>query len=327
MSEGANENLLTIRDLSVSFGARPVLHGVSMDISRGETVGVVGESGSGKSLTALAIMGLLPAGASLHAGTMRLTLQGREESLERLNTQARRSLRGRHIAMIFQEPMTSLNPVFSIGEQVMESLRVHRGSSGRAAKTEAASLLARVGIADSAGRLDAYPHEFSGGMRQRVMIAMALAGNPSLLLADEPTTALDVTVQARVLDLLDELRAERKLGVMLISHDLGLVAQRAQRVFVMLQGRVVESAPAPVVMNSPGHPYTRALLASAPRLGARRERLATVSQAATSDRVIEQNAGLRAWWPGDPGMGTLQEIAPGHEVMVASNPQAQAERP
>jgi ABC-type dipeptide/oligopeptide/nickel transport system ATPase component len=309
---------LDVRNLCVSFGATRVLDGVSMSVGAGEVVGGVGESGSGKSMTALAVMGLLPPGASVTGGSVRLRAGERDVDVVSLRERERRGLRGRHVAMIFQEPMTSLNPVFSVGEQITEVLALHRGLGGRAARVEAAALLERVGISEGRSRLGAYPHEFSGGMRQRVMIAMALAGNPGLLLADEPTTALDVTVQARVLDLIDEIRTERQLGVMLISHDLGLIGQRASHVYVMLRGRVVEEASAGVVLREPRHPYTRALLASAPRLGAKRARLTTIGDAAAHDRAIAgMDSGL-AWWPGDEGQGVLNEVSPGHRVLVLS---------
>lgn len=322
MSEVATLPVLEVRDLSVSFGGRPVLERVSMSVGAGEVVGVVGESGSGKSMTALAVMGLLPPGAIVTHGSVVLRTGDRVVDVVTLSERERRRLRGRHIAMIFQEPMTSLNPVFTIGEQITEVLSLHRGLGGRAARDEAQALLERAGISGGPSRLGAYPHEFSGGMRQRVMIAMALAGNPGLLLADEPTTALDVTVQARVLDLIDDLRTERHLGVMLISHDLGLIGQRASRVCVMLRGRVVEEAGAAGVMRQPRHPYTRALLASVPRRGVKRARLATIGDAASHDRTIAGMPSVLAWWPGDAGEGVLEEVASGHRVLVRAGREA-----
>ncbi|MBI1190772.1 MAG: ATP-binding cassette domain-containing protein [Tepidisphaera sp.] len=307
--------VLRVRGLRVEIGGRRVLDDVSLDVNPGEVVGVVGESGSGKSMTALAVMGLLPRGAIATGGEIGLRAGEREVEVLHAGPRERRSLRGRHAAMIFQEPMTSLNPVFTIGEQISEVLELHRGLRGPKARDEAAALLQRVGITDARRQLAAYPHEFSGGMRQRVMIAMALAGNPGLLLADEPTTALDVTVQARVLDLLDALRAERNLGILLISHDLGLIAQRAQRVCVMLRGRIIEAASASDVMARPRHPYTRALLASVPRLGERRERLATVEIGREFD--IWGEPGAKAWWPEVAGApGVWREVAPGHGVLA-----------
>ena len=322
MSALATQRVLDVRELSVSFGAKRVLEGVSMSVGPGEVVGVVGESGSGKSISALAVMGLLPPGARVSGGSVLLRAGEREVDVLSLREPERRRLRGRHVAMIFQEPMTSLNPVFTVGEQIAEVLSLHRGLGGRAAQAEAAALLERVGIGDGRARLGAYPHEFSGGMRQRVMIAMALAGRPGLLLADEPTTALDVTVQARVLDLIGEIRTEQKIGVLLISHDLGLIWQRATRVYVMLRGRIVEQGDAAAIMRRPRHPYTRALLASVPRLGGTRARLATILDAAAHDRTIAGEEGVPAWWPGDPGQGVLREVSPAHKVLVRSEPEA-----
>ena len=263
--------LLSVEGLRVAFDDPlggdpiPVLRGVTFEVRRGEVFALVGESGSGKSLTALALMGLLPAGALRRGG--RIELAGAGE-LDALGKAERRALRGRRMAMIFQEPASALNPVLSIGFQIIEVLRLHRGLDRRAARHEATRLLERVAMPDAEARLGAYPHQLSGGQQQRAMIAMALAGEPDLLLADEPTTALDVTVQAQVLDLLLDLRRDLGLSVLLITHDLGVVAEWSDRVGVMYAGEVVEQAPVEPLFESPSHPYTRALLRALPRLGA-----------------------------------------------------------
>lgn len=269
--------LLAVTDLRIrlSTGAGRVtaVRGASFALARGDTLGLVGESGSGKSLTALALLGLLPEGAQVD-GSIRL--DGRE--LVGLPEGELARLRGNRLAMVFQEPMTALNPVHSIGRQVAEPLRLHRGISAADARREAIALLDRVGIPDAARRLDAYPHQFSGGQRQRVMIAMALACGPDLLVADEPTTALDVTVQRQVLDLLQSLVAERGMALLLVSHDLGVIARRVARTLVMYGGSLVESGPTAAVFAQRRHPYTRGLFAARPSLqGDRRQRLATIA--------------------------------------------------
>jgi peptide/nickel transport system ATP-binding protein len=274
-----SESLLEIRDLVVSFtGAdRPVraVDQISLCVPRGKTVGLVGESGSGKSVTSLAVMGLLPKPAArIEGGSIRLAgaeLAGADERVLR-------KVRGRKIGMIFQEPMTALNPVFTIGAQVMEAVRAPGGVSQSAARERAIELLARVGISAPAERLSAYPHQLSGGMRQRVMIAIALACNPVLLIADEPTTALDVTIQAQVLELLAQLSHESGMGILLITHDLGVVAAQAHEVFVMYAGKIVEHAQTSALFARPAHPYTRGLLESVPSYGnnAHKPRLPTI---------------------------------------------------
>ncbi len=262
-------SLLSVQGLTVAFatGRGPVnaIESVDLAIAPGEILGIVGESGSGKSVTALAIMGLLPSPpARIVAG--RIVFEG-IDLLTRSERQMRR-LRGPGIGMVFQEPMSSLNPVFSIGDQISETLRAHERVGPAARRARAIALLDRVGIPSAARRLDDYPHQMSGGQRQRVMIAIALACNPKLLIADEPTTALDVTIQAQILDLLLELRAERGMGVMLITHNMGVVAETADRVLVMYSGRVVEQSPAAILFDRPAHPYTRGLLACVPSLEA-----------------------------------------------------------
>ncbi len=262
--------LLGIEDLSVSFGtpegsARAVDR-VSFALNRGETLGVVGESGCGKSVTSLSILGLIPSppGAT---DSGRILFEGR--NLLELKPKDLRRIRGRDISMIFQEPMTSLNPVLPIGRQVAEPLMVHRGLSNAQALAQAAEWLERVKIPAARRRLDDYPHQMSGGMRQRVMIAMAMVCRPKLLIADEPTTALDVTIQAQILSLMVGLKEEIGMSLLLITHNLGVVAQMASRVVVMYAGQVVEEAPVADLFDRPFHPYTQGLLRSMPRLGGR----------------------------------------------------------
>jgi peptide/nickel transport system ATP-binding protein len=259
-----SDRVLTIEDLQVAIPVpagmlRPV-QGVSFHVDRGETVCIVGESGCGKSLTALAIMDLLPKRATRAAA--RLELQG--ETLAGLSENAMSDIRGNRMAMIFQEPMTSLNPAYTIGNQLMEALRRHKRVSKAQARDRAVHLLERVGIGAAAERLNQYPHQLSGGLRQRVMIAMALMCGPALIIADEPTTALDVTIQAQILHLLAELQREFHMGIVLITHDLGIVARIATRVIVMYAGEVVEAGPVAEVFAAPSHPYTQGLLACIP---------------------------------------------------------------
>jgi peptide/nickel transport system ATP-binding protein len=248
-----------------------VLDGVSFRVDAGRTLAIVGESGCGKSVSALAVMGLLPGTASI-GGAIRLN--GRD--LTALSPEERRKLRGGEMAMIFQEPMTSLNPAFTAGEQVAEALRLHQGLDDAAAFAEAVRMIDRVRIPDAARRARQYPHQLSGGMRQRVMIAMALACRPKLLIADEPTTALDVTVQAQILSLLDEMKRETGTAVVLVTHDLGVVADHADEVAVMYAGRIAEQAPAATLFARPEHPYTAGLLGAAPGEGEPGQRLASI---------------------------------------------------
>jgi peptide/nickel transport system ATP-binding protein len=260
-------------DLPTRRGRVQAVRGLDFALARGETLGLIGESGCGKSLTALALMGLLPEGAQA-SGSIRW---GGQELLGQPDAQLCR-LRGNRIAMVFQEPMTALNPVHPIGRQVDEPLRLHQGLTARLARAEAVALLERVGIAQAAQRFDAYPHQFSGGQRQRITIAMALACGPDLLIADEPTTALDVTLQRQILDLITALVAERGMALILVSHDLGVIAQTVQRTLVMYGGTVVESGPTRTVFGAQAHPYTRGLFAARPRLGAARgTRLPTIA--------------------------------------------------
>ena len=266
-----NEPLIRLDNLRVAFDGVPALHGVSLDVHAGEAVGLVGESGCGKSVTWLAALGLLPGRAQV-AGSVRL--HGQE--LLGAPPHVLDGVRGGRVAMIFQDPASALNPVRSIGHQINEALRLHRGLHGAAGRAEVLRLLDQVGIPDPARRRDAYPHELSGGQNQRVMIAMALAGRPELLVADEPTTALDATIQAGILDLLRRLRAETGMALVLISHDLGVVAETCERVCVMYAGRIIEQAPADALFDLPLHPYTAGLLDALPDLSGPRRRLAAI---------------------------------------------------
>ena len=269
--------LLQVEDLRTWFhtdeGTAKAVDGVSFGLAEQETLGIVGESGCGKSVTALSILRLIPdPPGRVEGGSVRF--QGRD--LLALSEKEMRRIRGNEIAMIFQEPMTSLNPVYTIGEQISEVLRLHRGLSRGEAEERAVEMLRRVRIPDPEQRVEEYPHQLSGGQRQRVMIAMALACDPALLIADEPTTALDVTVQAQILDLLKELQREFGMAIMLITHDLGVIAETAHRVVVMYAGVVVESGAVEQIFDGPNHPYTEGLKAAIPKLGEKVERLATI---------------------------------------------------
>lgn len=254
--------ILTSNHLSVSIGGMTALSDVSFAIDGGETLGLVGESGCGKSMLALAIMGLLPPEARITGGALLLE----NKNLIHMTPQERRQTRGGQMAMIFQEPMTSLNPVMSVGAQLAEAILCHETIGRRAARARALELLKIARIADAKSRLNAYPHELSGGMRQRVMIAMALACRPALLVADEPTTALDVTVQGQILALLADLRREFNMAMLLITHDLGVLSQVADRILVMYRGAIIERAGAEKLLAAPAHPYTAGLIACAPAL-------------------------------------------------------------
>jgi peptide/nickel transport system ATP-binding protein/oligopeptide transport system ATP-binding protein len=264
--------LLSVRDLRVEFatsgGVVTAVDGASFDVDAGETVALLGESGSGKSVTAQALLGIVPKPAGRVCGGS-ISYDGRDL----LAPGAAKGLRGREIAMVFQDPLSSLNPVFRVGAQIGEMFRRHRGASRREARAAALDLMQRVGIPAASKRLDDYPHQFSGGMRQRVMIAMALALSPRLLIADEPTTALDVTVQAQIMQLLTRLQSEEGMSLVLITHDLGVVADVADRVVLMYAGRVVETGPLREVYEHSAHPYTSGLMASVPALDGPRDRL------------------------------------------------------
>ena len=273
-------HLLEVNNLQTHFPTRSGLvravDGVSFHLDRGQLLGLVGESGCGKSITALSVMRLIGLPGRIVNGE--ILFEGKD--LLRLSDSEMRQMRGDDIAMIFQDPMTSLNPVYTVGEQIAEALRLHRKMSRKQARQATIEAMREVAIPDPARRLDDYPHQLSGGMRQRVMIAMALACNPKLLIADEPTTALDVTIQAQILELLNELRKQRELAVLLITHDLGVVAEVADRVAVMYTGRIVEESPVDELFARPKHPYTEGLLRSVPKLTSehviKKERLETI---------------------------------------------------
>ena len=313
-------SLLQVKDLGVRFatldGQVQAVNGVSFELERGQTLGIVGESGSGKSQSVLAMMGLLAKNGkatseALYQGKNLLTMTPRE-----LNR-----IRGDRVSMIFQDPMTSLNPYLTVERQMTEVLELHKGMRRKEAKKRAIELLEAVRIPDAARRIDMYPHEFSGGMRQRVMIAMALSCNPKLLIADEPTTALDVTIQAQILDLLGDLKARMGMAVMLITHAMGVIAETAQRVVVMYAGHVVEEAPVGELFRAPRHPYTQGLIRSIPRIdaqGARKQRLAAIPGVVPS--LVDPRPGCR-FAPRCPHAGPecaatppLREIAPGHRI-------------
>ncbi|HEU6450032.1 MAG TPA: ABC transporter ATP-binding protein [Gemmatimonadaceae bacterium] len=269
--------LLSVRDLRTWFhtpsGIARAVDGVSFDVMPHETVGVVGESGCGKSVTSLSILRLIDRPGAIEPGS-RIDFEGRD--LMTLPEREMRAIRGNRISMIFQEPMTSLNPVFTVGDQVAEVARVHSRASKREAWERAVEMLSTVGMPAAAERAKEYPHQLSGGLRQRVMIAMALMMGPALLIADEPTTALDVTIQAQILELLAEMQERIGMSILLITHDLGVIAESASRVLVMYAGQIVEEAPVRELFSAPHHPYTEGLLAAMPRVGSERERLAVI---------------------------------------------------
>jgi peptide/nickel transport system ATP-binding protein len=309
--------LLDIDGFSVEIGGAPILDGVTLKVAPGQSLGLVGESGCGKSMTALSVLGLLPGRARVTGGHVRLDgarVDGADDA-------ALRRLRGGVAAMIFQEPSACLNPVLRIGAQIEEMITLHRDLPRSERAAEVVALLAATGLADPARAARAWPHQLSGGMQQRAMIAMALAGHPRLLIADEPTTALDARIGRQILDLIDSLRRERGLGLLMISHDLGMVAGYCERIAVMYAGRVVEEAPAEALFRNPAHPYTRALLAASPGLNlqARKADLADIPGqlpppgsrghgCGFADRCTFAQPSCTA---GDPGLRT---IAPGHRV-------------
>ena len=317
------EHLLDVRGLKTHFatddGMVHAVDGVDLHIDRGETLGVVGESGCGKSVTAFSIMRLLPIPpARIVAG--QILWKGRD--LLKLDDAAMRAIRAKEIAMVFQEPMTSLNPVYSIGDQIAEVVRLHDGLGRRSAMDRTVEMLRLVRIPNPERRVRDYPHQFSGGMRQRVMIAMALSCGPQLLIADEPTTALDVTIQAQILDLLGELKERMGMAVMLITHAMGVIAETAQRVVVMYAGKVVEEAPVEVLFSAPRHPYTQGLIRSIPRIdtaAAAKTRLETIAGVVPSllDPPVGCRFSARCRFARDEcsaATPTLREVAPGHKV-------------
>lgn len=306
--------LLDVRNLRTYFftetGLTKAVRGVDFAFGEGETLALVGESGCGKSVTALSMLRLVPPPGRVVEGEVLF----RGEDLRLLPETEMRRVRGNQIAMIFQEPMTALNPVFCIGEQIAEVLRIHRNFNRREALDRAVELLTRVGISSPQQRCREYPHQLSGGMRQRVVIAMALACQPRLLIADEPTTALDVTIQAQILQLLDDLKKSHNMATLLITHDLGVVAETADRVAIMHDGLIMEYAPVTAIFDEPRHPYTRSLLACIPRMGVKKHRL-TING---TGRVPAGGTFLdRCPPPFAPEMGKLPpmtEVAPGHLV-------------
>ncbi|MEQ9616962.1 MAG: ABC transporter ATP-binding protein [Phycisphaerales bacterium] len=331
--------LLHIEDLAVSFsrddGAKKrramAVDGLRLKVYPGQTVAVVGESGCGKSVSAMSILRLLPEpNAKYERGRILFDRGGTPADLLTLHQRELRKVRGGEIAMIFQEPMTSLNPVYTVGDQILEAIHLHQGLKGKKAVEAAVRAMERVGIRDARSRIGDYPHQYSGGMRQRVMIAMALACEPKLLIADEPTTALDVTVQAQILELLDGIRREREMAMLLITHDLGIVAERADAVCVVYNGRVVEFAPTAEIFASPRHPYTRGLFSCIPTMDARRERLTTVKQIVEDESQFKglkrDGEPVRPWWPWHklpkklvpaddaPSEYLLATVTPGHWV-------------
>ncbi|MFG0326314.1 MAG: ABC transporter ATP-binding protein [Phycisphaerales bacterium JB037] len=338
--------IFRVEDLAVSFnnGKGPrirAVDGVRMSIFPNQTLAVVGESGCGKSVTAMSSLQLVPSppgrvdrGEILY--TTSKELGWGEVDLTALDEHKIRQIRGNEIAMIFQEPMSSLNPVYNIGDQITEAILLHQRVNKKQARDIAIAAMTDVGIPDPERRLAAYPHEFSGGMRQRVMIAMALSCQPRLLLADEPTTALDVTIQKQILDLLADLKRTRDMAIMLITHDLGVVAENADVVCVMYAGRVVEYAPVFELFDHPLHPYTRGLLASIPKIHERRERLITIQEVVSDEAQFRrlEGEGIRPWWPwhnppegvhSGPIDSTLRRVRPDHWVAVWATPSALAE--
>ncbi|MCX8601700.1 MULTISPECIES: dipeptide ABC transporter ATP-binding protein [unclassified Gilliamella] len=265
--------LLEVKELSVEFNGFKAVDHISYDVEQGQVVGIVGESGSGKSVSSLAIMGLIDFPGKVTAEALHFDTK----NLQQLTSKMRRKIVGADVAMIFQDPMTSLNPCFTIGYQIIETLKIHQGGSKRALKARAIELLKLVGIPDAENRLSVYPHQLSGGMSQRVMIAIAIACNPKLLIADEPTTALDVTIQGQIIELLLELQRKNNMALVLITHDLALVSEAAQKIIVMYAGQVVEIGDAEIIFKTPLHPYTQALLRSLPEFTQDKERLESLS--------------------------------------------------
>ncbi|MBK0081894.1 ABC transporter ATP-binding protein [Kosakonia sp. S58] len=309
--------VLRITNLKVQFAGSPVsvLDGISLSVKRGETLALVGESGCGKSITSLALMGLLPTSAQIVSGEMHF----RDQDLRQLAPRDYADLRGNALAMIFQEPMTSLNPAFTLGDQLSEAVMRHQNVSRSEAMAAALQTLEKVQIPAPEMRLKAYPHQLSGGMRQRVMIAMALINNPRLLIADEPTTALDVTIQAQILALLNTLKAETGTAVLMITHDLGVVAEVAQQVAVMYAGQVVEQGSVEAIFADPQHPYTIGLMGSIPSLGARKGPLSTIPGAVPLPEAMPKGCRFATRCPFaqtrcHQEKPTLQPQGPGHLV-------------
>ena len=325
--------LLSIENLRTYFytdaGIARAVDGVSFDVGTGETVGLVGESGCGKSVTALSILRLIGSPGRIEPDS-RMTFEGRD--LLKLSEEEMRRVRGNRIAMIFQEPMTALNPVFTVGDQIAEVSRIHEKASRKVAWNRAVEMLELVGIPAPAERAKEYPHQLSGGMRQRIVIAMALVMKPALVIADEPTTALDVTIQAQILELLGDLQQKFGTSILLITHDMGVVAETASRVIVMYGGEIVESAPVDRIFANPHHPYTEGLLGAMPRVGQERERLQTIP--GTVPPPTSWPAGCRfhdrcrySWERTERAHPPLYEIEPGHfsRCFLAEEPQRRAQ--
>ena len=318
--------LIDVKDLRTYFytedGVVKAVDGVTFRIEPERTLGVVGESGCGKSVTALSIMGLVPIPpGKIESGEILFYRDGQATDLTKLNPKGReyRSIRGKEIAMIFQEPMTSLNPVFTIGYQIMEAITLHQKVSKKEAREKAIEMLRQVGIPLPEQRVDEYPHQLSGGMRQRAMIAMALSCNPSLLIADEPTTALDVTIQAQVLDLMRDLQKRFHTSIMMITHDLGVVAEMCEEVVVMYLGKVVEHAPVRPLYHDPKHPYTQGLLKSIPSLATKKERLEPIKGVVPDPLDAPPGCPFHPRCPHAMEVCTretpsLKEVAPGHQA-------------
>jgi oligopeptide/dipeptide ABC transporter ATP-binding protein len=311
--------LLEVKNLQTYFftgdGLVKAIAGIDFTINRGETLALVGESGCGKSVTALSLLRLVPEPGRIVEGEISFA----DLDILHMPEAEIRRVRGNRIGMIFQEPMTSLNPVFRIGDQIIESLQLHRGHDRKESTKMAAELLHSVGIPAAEQRLKDYPHQLSGGMRQRVMIAMALACNPQLLIADEPTTALDVTIQAQIMDLLGQIKAERDMATLLITHDLGVVAENADRVAIMYAGLILETAPVREIYSNPVHPYTRGLLACIPRVGERRKRLVPIEGSVPKPGAVNEGCSFlercdESFAPCRGEIPPLKELQPGHWV-------------
>jgi oligopeptide/dipeptide ABC transporter ATP-binding protein len=334
-AERPGRNLIEIKDLRTHFftqdGTVKAVDGVTFEIRDGQTLGVVGESGCGKSVTAMSIMRLIERPGRIVDG--KILLRGKD--LVQASESEMRDVRGNTISMIFQEPMTSLNPVYTCGDQIAEAVEMHEAVSGKEAMNRAVEMLRAVGIPDAKRRAGEFPHQLSGGMRQRVMIAMALSTNPELLVADEPTTALDVTIQAQILELMKALRERNQMAIMLITHDLGVVAEMADEVVVMYAGQVVERSDVMTVYEKPHHPYTKGLLASIPRLGEKRQRLEVIKGVVPNPLNLPKGCLFKRRCPyAMPICDTappLQEIQPGHIsrcwLTPAGDPPAVGEAP
>jgi len=326
LRRGDSENVLSIRNLHTHFkvhgGVVKAVDGVNLTIPTGKTVGLVGESGCGKSITALSVMQLLESNGRIVAGEIYL----RDRDLVKISEDELREVRGNEISMIFQEPMTALNPVYTIGDQIAESVRLHEGLTSAQANQRAVEMLKMVGISEPDRRAHEYPHQLSGGMRQRVMIAIALVTKPQLLIADEPTTALDVTIQAQILELMRDLKDRTGAAILLITHDLGVVAEMCDEVAVMYAGQIVEQASTREIFASPKHPYTQGLLASIPKLGNRQDRLHVITGSVPNPLAVPHGCTFhprcpQRFEPCDKDIPSLSTVAPGHRAACFLYPQ------